>query len=456
MQATRMVNQRSPSGPDEPAREAFDRDPVVAPPAAQPPASYCGQGFTSRPMRIAVIGGRGVPSNYSGIERIVESLFGGFAAVGHRITVFCRPQIPQQPNLTYRGLRQAYAPAPGGKTGETVAHSLFSMVKACVAGVDGHPFDLISMHALAPNLAVPIARLAGIPVISHVHGLDWQRAKWKGLGSRVIRAGERVMVRHSTAVIVVNRELQAYYRDTYGLATTLLPNGIHTTPDTLAPDRDTLDRFGLRPGRFVVSIGRLVPEKRVEDTIAAFGRLNARNLKLALAGDGSSVPEYLTRLKSLAAELGSDPADDRPRVVFTGLVDGAPLETLFRQAACYVSASELEGLPMSLLECADRATLPIVTRIPPHEELLGGVSPYDAFFQVGDVEQLAHLMNRALSNPEHTALVAAAARRYVRQEYGWPVLAQRTERFYQHVLGRVRGERTDPLPRYCRRPSLEG
>lgn len=381
-----------------------------------------------RRMRIAVIGCRGVPSNYSGIERIVENLFSHMVSHGHEVSVYCRPQIDRQPDRHFNGIRQIYTPAPGGKNGETVSHSMLSMLHAVTKGDGaGQRFDLISMHAIAPNLATPIATFAGIPVISHVHGLDWQREKWKGIGSRIIHSGEKAMVGHSSAVIVVNRSLQEYYREHYQLETALLPNGIHVTPDDAPIDNAVLEQFGLTQKQFIVCIGRLVPEKRLHDTIAAFSRLKS-DFKLAIVGEGKTTADYVASLERAGHATG--------RVVLTGLQNGAALETLFRQAAVYVTASELEGLPSSLLECMERGTCAVATDIPPHRELLGGVRGYDLLFDVGNVTLLTRHMQYLLDHPNHAAAVGAASREFVRREYAWPVLAEKTEQFYQHVLAR--------------------
>ena len=228
-----------------------------------------------RPLRIAVIGGRGVPSTYSGVEKICEELFAWFAARGHKITVYCRPQVLAGKTGEYKGIRLVRTAAPGGKNGETLSHSLTSLLHAATRGDihdGGIPFDLISMHTIAPNLFSPIATLAGIPVISHVHGLDHLREKWKGMGSRIIALAEQVMVRTSKKVAGVNPAIQAYYRDRFKLETELLPNGVHITPDRPA-DPTLLQQFKLQPGRYFVSVGRVVPEKRLHDTIA---RLSVR------------------------------------------------------------------------------------------------------------------------------------------------------------------------------------
>src|SRR5580658_1156869 len=235
-------------------------------------------------LRIAVVGPRGVPSRYSGVERIVEELFEIIAGEGHRVTVYCRPEVLDEPTAVYKGMRLVRVPAPGGKNFETLSHSLFSTLHLLARGDvhdGGKPFDVISYHTIAPGLFSPLAKLAGIPVINHVHGLDWQREKWRGLGSRVLRQCERTMVRNATRIIGVNPDIIEYYRTHYGVDAVLLPNGVLKVSDDFTPDMRVLKQFGLTPRGYAVSICRLVPEKRLQDLIAAFARVPG-DLKLVL------------------------------------------------------------------------------------------------------------------------------------------------------------------------------
>ncbi|MBC7785211.1 MAG: glycosyltransferase family 4 protein [Burkholderiales bacterium] len=382
-----------------------------------------------RPLRIAVVGGRGVPSSYSGVERICEDLFAWFAARGHKVTIYCRSQVLTEKRGEYRGMRLVRTPAPGGKNGETLSHSLSSLIHAVLRGDEnGEPFDLVSLHTIAPNLFAPLPYLAGLRIISHVHGLDHQREKWKGIGARVIRAAERMMVRCADKVVVVNPSLTDYYRDSFGIPTELLPNGIHAIDDQFEPDVSVMEKFGLTSKRYIVSVGRLVPEKRIQDTIAAFKKINT-DFKLVFVGEGKHSPEYEQMVKSLAA------ADPHGRVVFTGQQSGHALETLFRSAGLYVSASELEGMPSSVLECMERQITPILSDIPPHRALFGGIADYDLTFAPGDVQALTEKLTWAINHLDECQQLGGRAREFVRREYAWPVLAARTEQLYLRVAG---------------------
>ena len=389
-------------------------------------------GPAARPMRIAAIGARGIPSNYSGIERIWANLYGLLAARGHQVTCYCRPGVIGSPLGTHNGVRLVTTNAPGGRSAETLSHTYTALRHALSRGDvhdGGAPFDLIALHALPPQMFAGMPRRRGVPLVSHVHGLDWQREKWRrtplAVGSRVIRAAERRMVRHADAIAVCSANLVDYYRDAYGRAVHLMPNGIVPDDRPFTPDGPTLVRFGLRPGGFVACIGRLVPEKRIEDALAAFARLADRfpHHRLAIVGEAAS-PAYRSALESKAGD----------RVVFTGLLTGRALETLFRAAAAYVTASELEGLPSSLLECMEAATPAVASDIPPHRQLLGDVEGHDLLYPVGGVAALADRLARVLADPGAARVVGEAQRRYARQHYAWPLLAERIERLYADTI----------------------
>lgn len=387
---------------------------------------------TAAPLRIAVIGPRGVPSNYSGVERIVEEMFEYIAAAGHHVTVYCRPGVLSENTGSYKEIRQVRTAAPGGKNFETLSHSFFSTLHATLRG-DIHAgrkkFDLISYHTIAPGLFTPIARLAGIPVVNHVHGLDWQREKWKGLGSRVLRRCERTMVAHATRIVGVNQEISDYYRNTYNIDVPILPNGVNIISDDFTPDTELLNRFHLTPRSYIVCIGRLVPEKRIHDTIAAFSKVPG-DTKLVFVGEGKHSPEYVAELHATAAR--------DPRIVFTGLQSGHALETLFRSARLYVTASELEGLPSSLLECMERKIPAIASDIVPHRQLLGNVPGYDWFFKVGDVPALTQLITAALADENKSNEIGQHEREFARQNYSWPTRANATLNLYRQVVEQSR------------------
>lgn len=376
-------------------------------------------------LRIAVVGTRGVPSSYSGLERVTESLYTILAARGHEITVYCRPGYIDGAPGSYRGIRLIRIPVIRRKSIETLVHVGASLTHAVLRG----HYDLVHLQALAPGLFAPLRPLWRAATVSTIHGLDWQRAKWQGTGGAVLHHAERSIVRHIDNVTVVSRDLQRYFRTTYGKETAYIPNGVHETASETTWDPSVLERFALTRGQYLVYVGRLVPEKRVHDLIRAYRKVDADH-RLVLVGEGGYTDEYVAELRAIAA--------DDQRVVFTGRQEGTALETVFSGAAAFVTPSELEGLPSSLLECMEYGVPAIASDIAPHRELLGGVAGYDLFFPATDVAALTERIQRVLEHAVHYRAVAERAQQFVRREYSWSAIADRTEELYREIVRRAR------------------
>jgi glycosyltransferase involved in cell wall biosynthesis len=378
------------------------------------------------PLTIAVVGTRGVPSAYSGLETSTETLYAILAARGHDVTVYCRAEQLQHVAPMYRGMKQVCLPAIRRRSVETLSHVGFSLAHATLAA----SYDLLHLQALAPGLFAPLQPLWRAATVATIHGLDWQRAKWAGAGGQLLHRAERSIVRHIENVTVVSRDLQRYFRETYGKETVYIPNGMRLVDERDDVDRSHLAAFGLTAGRYIVYVGRLVPEKRVEELIRAFRGVDG-DYRLALVGEGAYAGEYVSQLR--AASAGDD------RVVFTGRLDGAALRAVFSSAAMFVNPSELEGLPNALLEAIEYQIPVVASAIPPHREVMDGVAGYDLFFPVGDAAALRAALLRVIARREHYQTLAERVRAAARREYSWDVVADRTEALYREVVARRMG-----------------
>ena len=81
---------------------------------------------TRPPLRIAMIGTRGVPAAYGGFETAVEEIGSRLADLGHEVTVYCRRGSGDRPR-THLGMRLVHLPAVRVKVAETLSHSAFSV-----------------------------------------------------------------------------------------------------------------------------------------------------------------------------------------------------------------------------------------------------------------------------------------------------------------------------------------
>jgi glycosyltransferase involved in cell wall biosynthesis len=374
-----------------------------------------------RRLRVAMIGQRGVPATFGGVERHVEELGALLAARGHEVTVYNRRNYVDDDRIGYRGMHVRTLSTIGTKHLDAIVHSGLSTVDAIRRGV-----DIVHYHAIGPGFPSFVPRtFSRAKVVQTVHGRDAERAKWSPAARTILRMGEWLSARVPDATIVVSRDLANHYRTRFAKPTTYIPNGVHE-PTTRPASRIT-ERFDLCGGDYALFVGRIVPEKDPDLLVRAF-RDVAGDHRLVLAGGSSYTNEYVRSVESLAR---SD-----PRVLMPGYVYGSLLDELYTNAAVFVLPSSLEGLPLTLLEACAYGTPVVVSDIEPNLEIVGADGPGHRVFRAGDRDDLARALGRALDDAvvEHSAAQELKGR--VLAEYRWDAAADATEAVYASVLGR--------------------
>ncbi len=358
-----------------------------------------------------MLGLKGIPALHGGIERHVEELAARLAACGHDVTVYCReyytPAGASVPPLTLRRL-----PSVRTKHLDAWTHTLLSSFAAA-----RRPFDIYHYHALGPATLSFLPLLLGKKVVVTVHGLDWQREKWGPLAAAYLRLGEVAAARLPSKTIVVSRDLQRYFARRYRRRTTYIPNAVAAPA---AVDFGELKKFGLEAGNYVLTVGRLVPEKGIHLLIDAYNALGDAP-PLVIVGD-DPYGGYVARLKELAGD----------RVRFLGYVYGPPLAAFYAGSLLYVQPSTLEGLSIALLEAMSYGAAVLASDIPANAEALGDAGVY---FRPGDARALEGRLRRLLAAPRLLKEKGAAARRRAAMLYSWDEVARRTEAVYRAALG---------------------
>lgn len=368
-----------------------------------------------QPLRIAMVGLRGIPATYGGVERAVEELAATLVERGHDVTVYARNAYSDSAVKQHRGVKLIHLPQVNTKHLEAITHTFVAVLHALRV----RRYDVIHFHATGPSLLSGMARVAGTPTVATVQGLDWRREKWGRFARFVLKlaAGISAKVPHKT--IVVSRELERHFTETYNSAPAYIPNGV----DPMEPAAIT-SVDGLDADRFVLSLGRLVPEKHIHTLIRAY-RLVPGDVPLVIAGPDSHSPEYVRELEELAA------AD--PRVRMLGPRYGEEKAWLMQNAAMFCQVSSIEGLPIALLEALSNGRFPIVSDIPENAEPVTVDGTLEGLqVPVGDEQALADAIQAALAR-EDRAEVGAKLAANVRTDYDWREIAEATERVYRGV-----------------------
>lgn len=366
-------------------------------------------------MKIVVTGTRGIPGIQGGVETHCQHLFPLLASRGHDVTVMRRScyisEADPTENNTYRGVKLEDLYAPRRKSFEAVVHTFLAVMRARKM----RP-DVLHIHAIGPSLMVPLAKLLGLKVVVTNHGPDYDRQKWGRIARFMLRKGEKMSARHADAVIVISKAIAATYSNEYGRTDTdLIFNG--TPTPTLDSETDYISSLGLESRKYVVTLGRFVPEKRFDDLVRAFAKSAPAGYRLVIAGDADHPDDYSRALKELCDANG---------VVRTGFIKGRALNQLMSHAALFVLPSSHEGLPISLLEAMSYNLDVLASDIPANR--IPQLADED-FFAVGDVDTLAEKIAARLTTP-------ATPRSYDMRPYNWETIADQTLSVYSRVLSK--------------------
>lgn len=327
-------------------------------------------------IKIAVTGLRGVPATWGGVEHHCENLYSRLAERGYDITIYARSYYVPKGMKSYKGLKIMRLPTLNFKYTDALLHTFFSIIH--ILFTNPH---IVHIHGIGPSFFSWIPRLfrPRMKVFFSCHGLDWQRKKWPWWASKLIYLGELCAILFAQYRIVVSRELQQYFGGVHGIKTFYIPNGIMPVPPR---EPNLIKQWDLSARSYFLCVGRLVPEKRVEDVIKAY-LSNPRAYSLVIVGDNAAAGQYMNDLIKLTK--------NSPAVIFTGYQFGPVLEELFANARAFITASELEGLPITLLEALSYGTMCVTSDIGPHRELTESLPGLT--FPVGDVTALSDQMN---------------------------------------------------------------
>lgn len=365
-----------------------------------------------KPLFVMALGLRGFPRVQGGVETHAQHLYTQLAKQGCRVEVIARsPYLPRDVGAEWQGiiLRRLWSPRIKGL--EALVHTFIGVLYAALR----RP-DVLHIHAIGPALLAPLARLCGLRVVVTHHGADYERQKWGRVSRWVLRAGERLGMRYAHQRIVISQGIRNSVRAQHACDAALIHNGVDLPelPATYA----ALNKFDVTPGRYVLMVSRLVPEKRHLDLIHAFAAANLPDWKLVLVGAADHPDEYTRYVLARAAAT--------PNVVCTGFQTGVALHELYAHAGVFVLPSSHEGLPIALLEALSFGVPALASAIPANLEV--GLDRH-RYFPLGDTDALAALLRHAAVTPL-SAAQRAAQRAWVKEKYDWETIAQRTYQTY--------------------------
>lgn len=370
-------------------------------------------------MKIAMIGHKHIPSREGGVEVVVEELSKRMVQQGHQVTCYNR-RTDHTNGKDFNGkwekeymeiqLKSVYAIPKRGLA--AVSSSILASIQSSFSDA-----DIIHFHAEGPAFLCWFPKLFSKKVVVTIHGLDHQRAKWGKFASFYILTGEKNAVRFADEIIVLSKEVQKYFKEKYNRDTIFIPNGVNR-PEILPP-KIIKEKYDLDKDNYILYLGRLVPEKGIHYLIEAFKDIKT-DKKLVIAGGSSDTDSYYRKLREMSKYDS--------RILFTGFVQGELLEELYSNAYIYCLPSNLEGMPLSLLEAMSYGNCCLVSDIPECAEV---VEDKAELFRKGDVKNLKKKLARLLLNTSRVEEYKKNSINFVCKKYDWEKVVENTLKIYE-------------------------
>jgi len=366
-------------------------------------------------MKIAFMGIRGVPANYSGFETFVEEFGSRLAGKGHSVTVYNRANWVRYKEKTYRGMRLVRLPAIQNKHLDTISHIFLSMLHAIF-----NKYDIVYICGVGNSPLSFFPRIFGCKTILNVDGLDWQREKWGRLAKFYLKMSENIATIFASIIITDSKTIQEYYIKQYNKQTVFIPYGVNIkqASGTDIQNDNFLSLFGLERGKYILFVGRLVPENGAHYLIESYLKLQT-DLKLVIVGDAPYSKRYIRSLKSFKHK----------NIIFTGYLFGERYRQLSSHACVFVLPSKSGGTRPVLLEQMALGNCVLVNEIQQNLETIGdaGCSYSEEAKDSSLKDKLEYLIN----NPEVRKAYSKKAMEWVKKEYSWDRIADSYEQLFK-------------------------
>lgn len=381
-----------------------------------------------KPLRIAMIGHKRIPSREGGVEIVVEELAVRMTAQGHRVDAYNRyghhvsgkkydEEYGWKGRKFYKGVRVYIVPTFRRSSLNAIVYSFFATIRALFGR-----YDVLHYHAEGPCAMLWLPRLFHRKIVVTIHGLDWQRAKWGNFASFVIKFGEKMAAKYADEIIVLSENVKKYFADTYQREVTYIPNGVNR-PE-LRPPQMIAEKYGLEKDGYFLFLARIVPEKGLHYLIEAFEKTDT-DKRLVIAGGNSQAVEYMEQIHKMVA------GDDR--IIMTDFVQGQMLEELYSNAYAFVLPSDVEGMALSLLEAMSYGNCCLVSDICENTEVTEDKA---LTFRKGDTADLKRQLEYMLSHPEKVKEYAGQSADFICGKYNWDEVVDKTIEVYRRCRER--------------------
>ena len=360
-------------------------------------------------MKIRVLGIRGLPGTYSGLETIMGELAPRWVEAGHEVIVYCRKAVFKERPSEWKGIKLIYLPSIEHKVFSTLSHSFLATLHASFS-----PSDAILVWNAGNGPFGWFFRIAGKNAVINVDGMEWLRPKWKGIGAVYFKWAAKMATAAFPIVITDAEEMKRLYLEELGAETTYIAYGANIEP---SEHPEVLENYGLESRNYYLIASRLVPDNNADLILEAFVNSNSQK-KLAIAGGadykGNKLEnQFLDKLKSIADE----------NVLFLGHINNSEhIKELHHHCFAYIHGHQFGGINPSILKALGFSNCILALNTPFNHEVLEG-GTYGVLFDKNS-DALKTEIEALEQNPEKVDDFRRRAPEQIRKQFNWDHIAE--------------------------------
>lgn len=359
-------------------------------------------------MRISVLGIRGLPGTYSGLETIMGELAPRWVEAGHEVIVYCRKAVFKERPSEWKGIKLVYLPSIEHKVFSTLSHSFLATLHASFSSSDA-----ILVWNAGNGPFGWFFRIAGKNAVINVDGMEWLRPKWKGIGAVYFKWAAKMATSAFPIVITDAEEMKRLYLEELGAETTYIAYGANIEP---SENPEVVSDYGLESRDYYLIASRLVPDNNADLILQEFVNSNSQK-KLAIAGGadyrGNKLEnEFLDKLKNIANE----------NVLFLGHIDSSEhIKELHHHCFAYIHGHQFGGINPSILKALGYSNCIIALNTPFNHEVLEG-GKYGVLFDKNP-DSLKEIIDDLEANIDKVEDFRHRAPEQIRNRFNWDHIA---------------------------------
>ena len=295
-------------------------------------------------------------------------------------------------------------------------------------------FDLLHCHGIYPPayVAALSERKLRVPIVVTSHDWSLSDGRWR-LAKPSLFGRHQKALATADALVAISQGTAEGYRRLCPEARLVvnIPNGVdletlrkrERRPDGLHP--------AIKPGEYILFLGRLKQRKGVDLLLDAFDRLpGSSSTQLVVAGEGDERTALQAKVAGLHAQ---------DRVQFVGWIDGTMKTYLLQNALCAVIPSrESEAFPLVTLECYGAGCPVIAPAIPGLKELVLDRQT-GMLTKPESVDSLTQALLELVSSPAYASKLGAQGSQFAR-DYSWNAIARRHLELYESLRAERKGQ----------------